>query len=206
MTSDATARLRLGPEVVRLLLPHGPPLSMVDRVESFTAAREPTLRASRFVSANEEVFAGHFDGLKIWPGIYTIEGMGQSCQLLVVIEAIRERCLERGADPERPLEPLVNLERGFRLEPDYRAEEGRATLEELARMPRVMGLSTGVDVRFLRPVFPGTRVDYVVTRTHEVQGVMRFAVEAIVDGAPVARGTMSARSFVGELPRVGRER
>jgi 3-hydroxymyristoyl/3-hydroxydecanoyl-(acyl carrier protein) dehydratase len=58
-----------------------------------------------------------------------------------------------------------------------------------------------VEVKFLRPVFAGQRLDYRSSLLGEMGDMMRFAVEASVDDVPVARGTMSgARVPSPQLP------
>jgi len=191
--------LRLGPDVVQLLLPHRPPLLMVDRVESFERGERPRLRASRFVTVNEPVFQGHFQGLAIWPGIYTIEGMGQSGHLLNMLDAICTTSEAQEGSAEVAFDALRNLDRGFALDRSYDPESAKRFLETLRSEGRWVGLSTAVDVRFKRPVYAGSRIDYDVTRTHLVDSISKFEVEALVDGAQVARGSMSG-SWIDVAP------
>ena len=73
--------LPLGPEVIEQLLPHRPPLLLLDAVTQF-AADPPSLTATKHIAATEAVFAGHFPGRAIWPGAYTIEGLAQACALV----------------------------------------------------------------------------------------------------------------------------
>lgn len=195
--------LQLGPDVVKLLLPHRQPLLMVDRIESYTRTPRATLQASRYISVNEPVFAGHFPNLSLWPGVYTIEGLGQSCNLLLVLAGLQEAWAARGASADEPLELLRNLELGYRLQPGFRPELA-GVLEEVFRNPADrMGFAAAVDVKFLQPVFAGQRLDYRVTQTHVVDNMVRFDVEAQVEGRPVARGTMTSYVKV-VLPELGR--
>jgi 3-hydroxymyristoyl/3-hydroxydecanoyl-(acyl carrier protein) dehydratase len=53
------------------------------------------------------------------------------------------------------------------------------------------GLLASVEVKLLRPVFAGQRLDYLVVRTHEVGSMQRFGVEAAVDGHRVAAGELT---------------
>ena len=60
-------------------------------------------------------------------------------------------------------------------------------VEALARAP-LAGLCAAVDVKFLEPVYPGERLDYLVRLARADEAVWRFEVEAEVERAPVARG------------------
>lgn len=68
-------------EAVQRLLPHRPPLLLVDAVDAVDGD-PPMLRAHKDINAAEPVFAGHFPERAIWPGVYTIEGLAQACALL----------------------------------------------------------------------------------------------------------------------------
>lgn len=178
--------VRLGAEAVRWLLPHRPPLLLVDGVNAL-ATEPPALRATKHISVSEPVFGGHFPDRWIWPGVYTIEGLAQSCALLgALLEAAR--ALE-AAQPPLDLGALVALDRW----PPGGAEDAQ-------RLPHVVrsastAVLAAVDVKLSRPVFAGQRVDYLVVRTHAVGPIHRFDVEATVDGQVAARGTLSTAIF-----------
>jgi 3-hydroxyacyl-[acyl-carrier-protein] dehydratase len=198
--------LGLGPDLVQLLIPHRRPFLMVDRVLDYQPEEQPLLRAERQISANEEVFAGHFPHLHLWPGVYTIEGMGQSCNLLQVLEEIRLAYQAQGRGLEELLATLRNLELGFTLHPGFRREEGEAFLTALPPSARNLGVSAGVEVKLLHPVFAGQRLEYQVRRTHVVGELVRYEVEAAVEGRPVASGVMTAKGgIVFPWPRRGNE-
>jgi 3-hydroxyacyl-[acyl-carrier-protein] dehydratase len=180
--------LRLGPDVIAQLIPHRRPLVMVDAVIAYRHAPAPTLWARRQISANEDIFAGHFPGYHLWPGVYTIEGLGQSTLICAIIALlIRDREAAGGAaevsaaaevcaalrDMQRAAARPFAAPRGI----DTRGARG--------------GMAGQVDIKFLAPVVAGSQLDYVVTLTHIVEPMARFDVEAQVDGEPVARGTMT---------------
>jgi 3-hydroxyacyl-[acyl-carrier-protein] dehydratase len=153
---------KFGPDLVQLLLPQRRPFLMVDRIDAFSFEAR-SLRASRFISANEEVFAGHFPGWSVWPGVLTIEGLGQSSQLLGALLTITA---EHGPGALEQLDRIPPIEK--------------------------FALSSAVDIKFLAPVLAGQRLDYSTVLTHRENNLVRFEVEAFVDRIPVARGRMTA--------------
>jgi 3-hydroxyacyl-[acyl-carrier-protein] dehydratase len=181
-----------GADVIQLLLPHRRPFLMVDRVESYALGDEPALRASRHISANESVFEGHFPSLSMWPGVYTIEGLGQASMLLAVLVGLHEAAAARGVTAEEIGEALRNLDAGFHLRPGYRPGLSDRLVEALGPPGTHLGLASDVDVKLLHPVFAGQRLDYVARLTRRLGRVQRFEVDAAVDGVPVARGTLGS--------------
>ena len=190
----ASAPLHLGPDVIERLIPHRRPFLMVDTIEGYDRGPRPTLRAARHISANEPVFEGHFPGLHLWPGVYTIEGMGQSCNLLEILWAFERGFEDNGDDPAEVLAALRNLELGYTLRPGYRPEASARLLAMLAdpALPSRLGMSAALEIKLLQPVFAGQRLDYLVARTHQLEGMLRFEVEAQVAGRLVARGVMTS--------------
>ena len=186
----AKGNLCLGSNVIELLLPHRRPLLMVDHVTGYAAEPSPQLTAGRHISANEEVFAGHFPDLHLWPGVYTIEGLGQSCHLVVLILTLQRLHREQGGDSEDVLVALRNLELGYRLRPGFRPELAERIVGPLREVNH-LGVSSAVEIKLLQPVFAGQRLDYRVTLTHEIDKLKRFDVEALVRDEPVARGVMT---------------
>ncbi len=186
-------RLDLGPDVIRRLLPYRRPLLLVDRVRAYNRGAKngrPALWTRRQISSNEEIFAGHFPGLHLWPGIYTQEGLGQSCFLLEVLVGMQTEWERQGGDAEEFQKELANLEAGYQLSSRFRAD-GSAKLARLTQNDRI-GVSASVEMRFTQPVFGGQCLDYHVVRTHIVDAFHRFEVEANVEGRAVARGVMTA--------------
>jgi len=188
--------LNLGPDVICHLLPHRRPFLMVDRVVAYTPGDRPTLTASKYISANEPVFEGHFPGLALWPGAYTVEGMGQTGNLLQVLHNLLLGVKKAGKDPAEVLVALRNMELGATFSPGYRPLTSAWMLELLASpdFPSRTGLIAAVNVKLLAPVFAGQRLDYQVTLTHVVDGSHRWEVEANVDGQLAAKGTLTSTS------------
>jgi len=72
------------------LLPHRAPMLMIGRVLELG---ENHIRAEKLVSAAEPVFAGHFPGRPIFPGVLIIEAMAQAAGIWASLSspALRER-------------------------------------------------------------------------------------------------------------------
>ena len=195
MTAFDGRALRFGPDVIRLLLPHRRPLLLVDAVTGYAREPRPTLHAEKLVSAGEPVFTGHFPGLHLWPGVYTIEGLAQTTSLLHVLDGLERAAAEQGDSPDSVFAGLENLERRATLHPGYRADRSAALEVGLARAHAVegsigFGVMAAVDVKLLFPVFAGQLLAYRVSRTHVLGEQMRFDVDASVAGRVVARGTL----------------
>ncbi|HEX4416559.1 MAG TPA: hypothetical protein VH165_01615 [Kofleriaceae bacterium] len=174
------------------LIPHRRPLLMVDAIEAFARGAPPTLWARRQISSNEPVFDGHFPGLHLWPGVYTIEGMGQSTLLLTVLLVLVDR---HGPDI---LDKLKLLDRAYTINPGPHPGPPVA-LDELSGDPRA-GMAGQIDVKLLAPVYAGSELRYRVALSHRMDAFARFDVEAEVAGTVVARGTMTG--VIGPLLKV----
>lgn len=193
--------LRLGSNVIELFLPQRRPFLMVDFIDSFEDQPLPTLGAGHHISANEVIFEGHFPGHHIWPGSLTIEGMGQACAFLIAVITMRRVAQEEGREPDAALKQLRNLELGYRMHPGYRPDEAADFLRRVRSHTDWLAVGAAVDVKLLRPVFAGQRLDYRVALAGEHGNLMRFQVEASVDDACVAQGTMTGARMRPPRPR-----
>lgn len=189
MTHPASAPFRLGADVVQMLLPHRRPFLFVDGTLSLVRGPRPSLRAQKLVSANEPVFEGHFPGLSLWPGVYTIEGLGQTANILVVLLAMFEGFAREGLAEEEVMSALLGLE--ARTRGGRRAESSTETtlLARLGAPISRMAYAGAIDVKLIEPVYAGAVIEYRVTLTHVLANAKRFDVEACVSDRPVARGT-----------------
>ena len=66
-------------EEIAALLPHRPPMLMVDRVLELDGAGA---RAVKQISWSEPCFQGHFPGQPIFPGVLVIEALAQTLSLI----------------------------------------------------------------------------------------------------------------------------
>jgi 3-hydroxyacyl-[acyl-carrier-protein] dehydratase len=120
---------------VRRLLPHAPPILMIERVVDV----EPGVSGvgKRFFREGDPCFAGHFPGRPILPGVLTIEALAQTA--LVVLLAGPEP-VEFG--PDLPLGYLARVhEMSFRspIEPGQEISFEVRVEEQLGSFTKVSG-------------------------------------------------------------------
>lgn len=65
---------------IRKYLPHRYPFLLIDRVVELTVGE--SIVAYKNITANEEVFQGHFPHFPVFPGVMLIEAMAQACGVL----------------------------------------------------------------------------------------------------------------------------
>lgn len=193
------AELVLGSEIIELLIPHRRPFLLVDQIDALVFDPVPALRTRRHISANEPIFDGHFPDLHLWPGVYTIEGMGQTCNLLYVLLAMREAWETAGEDPAAGFDALRNLHRGYRMQPSFDPARSDLLHGALSLSPTV-SVSAAVNVKLTTPIFAGQTICYEVALEHVVGDMGRFRVQATVDNRSVASGTMTSHRGPAALP------
>lgn len=62
-------------EDIKKIIPHREPFLMIDRIEELTPG--VSAKGVKTVSANEWYFRGHFEDIKIMPGVLVVESMAQ---------------------------------------------------------------------------------------------------------------------------------
>lgn len=86
-------------EGIKKILPHRPPMLMVDRIIALTPERVVGVKN---VSINEDVFRGHFPEQPIFPGVLQVEAMAQVGGVLV---------LSQFEDPENYLTYFMKMDK-----------------------------------------------------------------------------------------------
>ncbi len=88
-----------GTEAVELMIPHRPPMRLVDGIDAFDP-EAATIAAQRYVDPADPVFGGHFPGNPVYPGVLQLEMIGQAGLCLSWL-------MEHGAlDPANPAPPV----------------------------------------------------------------------------------------------------
>jgi 3-hydroxyacyl-[acyl-carrier-protein] dehydratase len=77
-----SAKLTLDVEAIKILLPHRPPMLMVEKLTDIVPNESAT--GYKAVSINEPHFMGHFPDFAVMPGVLIIEALAQTAGALVV--------------------------------------------------------------------------------------------------------------------------
>ncbi len=71
-------------EQIKQILPHREPILLVSTVEELVPGQEIT--TTFYVDPSMEIFKGHFPGNPVFPGVYTSEAMGQTTDILFMVD------------------------------------------------------------------------------------------------------------------------
>lgn len=154
MTRQPRLDLAWDLDVVARLLPHRPPMLLVDRVERFVPGPRPRLIAGLTLRGDEPAFSGHFPGRPLWPGVFLGEGLAQAAGLLLGLSqtfdagggaAVEALASTEGAPPTVTPALLARLELALR-----RPVEPPAELRYVVRARGSFGAAARIDGRVER--------------------------------------------------------
>ncbi len=152
---------------------------MVDRIISYTS--EPlSLIAERYISANEPVFTGHFPNMKLWPGVYTLEGLRQSCYLLHALHVLEKVDLLKG---------VIELHNRQILRPQIDNKLCQSVIDYLKNVKMSDPDLLSVNIKLLEPVFAGSLIKYHIIR--DERDHKSWSVNALVNERLIAKGLMT---------------
>lgn len=166
----------VGADVIAYLSPFKHPMIMVDRIVHYNSI-PLSLIAEKYISANEPAFVGHFPNMKLWPGVYTLEGLRQCCFLLNILKDLEEADLLKG---------LTELQNRHMLRPQINHELCHSVIDYLKEKniydPDLYATST----KFLEPVFAGSLITYHCMR--DENNLHNWSVKALVNDRLIAKG------------------
>ena len=80
MTRTSEEHRGLGANIIQRLLQHRRPFLFVDRIKGYRLGETRSIEAAFQVSVSHPVFDVHFPDWSLWPGVYIVEGLGQTAQ------------------------------------------------------------------------------------------------------------------------------
>lgn len=166
----------IGADVLAYLTPVKHPMIMVDRIVHYNSS-PLFLIAERYISANEPVFVGHFPNMKLWPGVFTLEGLRQACFLLYLLNELEEANLLIG---------LIELQNRQILRPQINHKLCQSVIDYLETRKMHDADLYSSSIKFLEPVFAGSLVKYHCMR--DENDLHHWAVKALVDDRLIAKG------------------
>ena len=74
--------MQMDREAIKRIIPHRDPMLLVDTVEELEPGER--VRTTFWVDPDREIFQGHFPGDPVLPGVYTVECMAQTADILLL--------------------------------------------------------------------------------------------------------------------------
>ena len=74
--------MKFSKEEIKAIIPHRDPMLLVDTVEEMVPGDH--IVTPFFIAPDREIFRGHFPGEPVLPGVYSVECMAQSADILLL--------------------------------------------------------------------------------------------------------------------------
>ncbi len=77
LSPENTVKVNFGKDDIYKIIPHRPPFNLITSITAVNL-KDAIIEVTSFVDAKDPIFAGHFPGMPVYPGVFQIETMGQA--------------------------------------------------------------------------------------------------------------------------------
>ncbi len=177
--------------LITLLLPHRPPFLMVDTITFYDGGKTPSLSARYAVLDRGSVCSAE-EAHDHWPSMYVIEGLGQCCNLMIVISVLEKNLVQAGLEFNSMGEILKRL---MNDETDEITKILKSVLiQRLKEKHSTIGFVGSAEMEITGYARPGQTVSYE-TQLNQAYGSLYYStVRAYTNNDLIASGTMVSAS------------
>lgn len=173
--------------LIEILLPHRPPFLMVDTITSVTWGKNPSLLANYTIGDWEPAYSDH-ESEGHWPSIYIIEGLGQCCNLLIILSIIEKGLIQAGLDFNSLGEVLTRL---MNDEPDEITGILKGSLHRRLKETYLnVGFLGSADIEITGHAGKGQVITYAVQQNQVFGSLHHSTVRAYTNLNLIASGTL----------------
>ena len=183
--------LKYDRSLIEMLLPHRPPFLMVDSIISLKSGKNPSLLANYTIKNNESLnFTTETE--HHWPSMYVVEGLGQSCNLLIVIYAVEKELMKAN-------HRINSMDEVFKRLMDDEKDMATRILKDILRQRQLetfssIGFMGAADIEITGHAKPGQVISYEVQLTQAFGSLFHSVVKAYTNNNLIANGSLvSAR-------------
>jgi 3-hydroxymyristoyl/3-hydroxydecanoyl-(acyl carrier protein) dehydratase len=173
--------------LIEIILPHRSPFLMVDSITSYTGGKNPSMLAHYTIKDNEPIYSNN-ESYGHLPSMYIIEGLGQCCNLLIVISTLEKRLMNTDLGINAMGEVLKKLM-------DDESDEITGILKDVLHQRMMVNYSNigflgSADVEITGHARQSQKISYEVKLNQVFGSLYHSTVRAYTENNLIARGNL----------------
>ena len=173
--------------LIEMLLPHRSPFLMVDFITSYKSGKNPSLQAKYAVRKNNPLICWK-ESDDHWPSMYVMEGLGQSCNLLIVINALEKGLMKADYKINSMDEIFERL--ACRETDEVTGMLKNILLKRQSETFSSIGFMGAADIIFTGHAKRGRVISYEVMLNQAFGSLFHLVVKAYTEKKLIAQGTL----------------